>query len=81
MAALCHRRQVYPTNSDVWSFRRHWPGEKRRIQADFCAGDLRFGLLDRITLNNGSDIDLWSARDTLVLKALTIVLSDRQEAV
>ena len=30
---------------------------------------------DRITLADGSDIDLWSARDALVLKALTIALS------
>ncbi len=39
------------------------------------AGRFRFGLLDRITLADGSDIDLWSARDALVLKALTIALS------
>ncbi len=73
---LCHRRRDYPADADVWSFRRHWPGEKRCIQADLLAGDFRFGLLDRITLKDGSDIDLWSARDALVLKALTIVLSD-----
>ncbi len=73
---LCHRRRDYPADADVWSFRRHWPGEKRRIQADLFAGDFRFGLLDRITLKDGSDIDLWSARDALVLKALAIVLSD-----
>ncbi len=73
---LCHRRRDYPANADVWSFRRHWLDEKRRIQADLLAGEFRFGLLDRITLADGSDIDLWSARDALVLKALTIVLSD-----
>ena len=39
------------------------------------AGRFRFGLLDRITLADGSDIDLWSARDALVCKALTIALS------
>ncbi len=73
---LCHRRRDYPANADVWSFRRQWPREKRHIQADLLAGDFRFGLLDRITLKDGSDIDLWSARAALVLKALTIVLSD-----
>jgi hypothetical protein len=75
-AWLCHRRRDYPADADVWSFRRHWPGEKRRIQADLLARRFRFALLDRITLKDGSDIDLWSARDALVLKALTIVLSD-----
>ncbi len=73
---LCHRRRDYPADADVWSFRHHWPVEKMRIQADLLAGDFRFGVLDRITLQDGSDIDLWSARDALVLKGLTIVLSD-----
>ena len=43
---------------------------------DLLAGRYRFDLLDRITLADGSDIDLWSSRDALVLKALTIVLPD-----
>ncbi len=73
---LCHRRRDYPADADVWSFRRQWPREKRRIQADLLVRRFRFALLDRITLKGGSDIDLWSARDALVLKALTIVLSD-----
>ncbi len=73
---LCHRRRDYPADSDVWSFRRDWRAEKRRLQADLLAGDYRFGLLGRITLADGSDIDLWSARDALVLKALAMVLAD-----
>ncbi len=75
-AWLFHRRRDYPVDADVWSFRWHWPGEKRRIRTDLLAGDFRFGLLDRITLKVGSNIDLWSARDALVLKALAIVLAD-----
>jgi len=73
---LCHRRRDYPADADVWSFRRHWPIEKGRIQADLVAEKFRFGLLNRVTLKDGTDIDLWAARDALVLKALTIVLSD-----
>ncbi len=46
-----------------------------RIKAELVAGRYRFGLLTRITLADGEDIDLWSARDALVLKALTIVLA------
>lgn len=75
-AWLCKRRRDYPANADIWSFRRRWPAEKGRIQADLCAGRFRFGLLDRITKADGGDIDLWSARDALVLKALTMVLAD-----
>lgn len=75
-AWLCKRRRDYPADSDVWSFRRCWTAEKQRIQSDLMAGRFRFSLLDRITLADGNDIDLWSSRDALVLKALTIVLSD-----
>jgi hypothetical protein len=31
---------------------------------------------NRFTLVDGEDVDLWSARDALVLKALTIVLAN-----
>ena len=62
---LYHRRRNYPANSDVWSLRRHWPDQKRRIQADLLAGEYRFGLLDRITLADGSDIDLSLDRRSL----------------
>jgi len=41
-----------------------------------AAGRFRFGLLTRITSADGEEVDLWSARDALVLKALTIVLAD-----
>lgn len=67
---LCQRRRDYPVDADVLSFRRCWPVEKSHIQADLLADYYRFGLLERITLANGSDIDLWMARDALVLKAM-----------
>ena len=73
---LCRRRRDYPDHADVWDFRHHWPAGKARLQADLSAGDFRFGLLDRITKADGEDIDLWSARDALVLKALALVLGD-----
>ncbi len=72
---LCKRRANYPPDADVWSFRRGWAGEKSRIQADLRAGRFRFGLLDRITKEDGTEIDLWSARDALVLKALSMVMA------
>ncbi len=74
-AWLCKRRRDYPDHADVWDFRRHWPAEKARLQSDLSAGDFRFGLLDRITRADGDEIDLWSARDALVLKALATVLA------
>jgi hypothetical protein len=32
------------------------------------------GLLRRVTLQNGEEVDLWSARDAVVMKALALVL-------
>ena len=45
------------------------------LKAALVAGRSRFGLLTRVTLKDGEKINLWSARDALVLKALAIVLA------
>ena len=72
---LCRRRRNYPADADVWSCRQRWPAKKDRLKAELAAGRYRFGLLTRISLGDGEEIDLWSARDALVLKALAIVLA------
>ncbi len=74
-AWLCKRRRDYPADADVWSFRQAWAQEKNKIKAALAAGRFSFGLLTRVTLKDGEEIDLWSARDALVLKALAIVLT------
>ena len=71
---LCRRRRDYSANSDVWALRRNWPREKETIKRELLSGNYRFSLLTRITLKDGDDTDLWSARDALVLKALALVL-------
>jgi RNA-directed DNA polymerase len=73
---LCKRRRQYPPNSDVWWLRHQWARHKRCIQADLVAGRYRFAPLERIQRQDQDAIDLWSARDALVMKALTLVLSD-----
>jgi hypothetical protein len=74
-AWLCQRRRDYPANADIWSFRRNWSAEKTRIWKDLTAHGYRFDALSRVQLANGSPIDLWSSRDALVLKALSITLA------
>ena len=32
------------------------------------------GLLSRVTLQNGEEVDLWTARDAVVMKALSLIL-------
>lgn len=74
---LCHRRKDWPEDADVWRFRQNWSGEKETLREELLAGIYEVGLLDRITLyrdGNQEDIDLWSARDALIMKALSLVL-------
>lgn len=75
-AWLCLRRRNYPANSDVWWFRWNWASEKQRLQQDLLTGSYRFDALDKVALKDGSSVDIWTARDALVLKALTMCLAD-----
>ncbi len=76
-AWLCTRRRAFPPDADVWAFRRHWQRERPRLRAELLAGTYRLAVLSRVTLQSGEEIDLWSARDALVLKAVTVVLAQR----
>ena len=73
---LCARRRDWPDHADVWAFRRNWQHEKRLIQRQIRAGIYRFSLQTRVTTSSASVAHIWSARDALVLKALTLVLFD-----
>jgi hypothetical protein len=73
-AWLCHQRRNWPASSDVWSFRRDWPAEKERLRTELREGCFRLGLQQRVTRGDGEEMDLWSAHDALVLKALALVL-------
>jgi RNA-directed DNA polymerase len=74
-AWVCRRRRDWPADADIWSFRRNWRDEKERLKDALLSGRFRFGLLQRVTKADGGEADLWSARDALVLKALTLVLA------
>ena len=72
---LCERRKFYPDDADIWTFRHSWPEERERLRQELIAGIYRFGLLSRVQLTSGETIDLWSARDALVLKCLALTLA------
>ena len=74
-AWLCGRRRDYPAHSDIWWFRSRWQAERTRIASELRSGSYRFSLLTRIRDKDGGVIDLWPARDALVLKALAVVLA------
>ena len=71
---LWRQRQRWPDAADVWSFRRDWPAEQARLRTALRDGRYRIGLQQRVTRSTGEQVDLWSARDALVRKALALVL-------
>jgi RNA-directed DNA polymerase len=74
-AWLCKQRRDYPDAADIWSFRTHWPAERARLCEELIMGRYRLSVLTRVTLQSGDSVDLWAARDALLLKCLTLVLS------
>ena len=75
-AWLCRRRRDWPADADIWSFRHRWPEEKACLQTELRAGRYRFDNLSRVTRRDGEEVEIWSSRDALVLKALALVLAD-----
>jgi hypothetical protein len=67
--------QVSSRRRRIWTFRHGWPGERERLRQELIAGTYRFGLLSRVQLASGEAIDLWCARDALVLKCLALTLA------
>ena len=75
-AWVCKRRENYSHHDDVWHVRFHWPALKRQLQADLNRGRYRFSPLRRFH-RDGDCWEIWSALDSLVLKAIAIVLTQR----
>lgn len=74
---LCTSRRHFPPNADVWHLRSNWKRQKKEILTALKNGSYRFAPVGRCVTADGKVIHLWSARDALVLKALTLLLSRR----
>ncbi len=72
---LCRQRRHYHHNNDVWQVRRWWAEKKAILQAQIRSGNYR---LREQQLIRGAErtVELWSAMDALVLKAIAIVLGE-----
>ena len=73
---LCKRRCDYPANSDIWHLRFHWLKIKPVLENQLIDGSYQFDALKSVIINNGKTIHLWSSRDALVLKLVTLHLTD-----
>jgi hypothetical protein len=71
---FCDRRKNCSPNNDVWTLRWRWRLVKPQLQERLVAGNYCFEPLYRIP-DSPDNVELWSARDSLVLKAMAIVLT------
>ena len=72
---LCEKRQHYHPNADIWQLRRWWHEKKPVLQAQILSGNFQFREL-RLIRGEEKSIEWWSSLDALVLKAMTIVLTE-----
>jgi len=72
---LCRQRCDWPASCDVWDLRHRWSAHKPALKAALLAGNYRFEPLERVHTARGEVVHVWSARDSLVLKALALVLA------
>jgi hypothetical protein len=74
---LCYRRRNnYPDHADVWHLRFHWAREKAHLFQQLQNRCYQFSPLQKVQKANGEVIHLWSARDALVLKVLSMLLAE-----
>jgi RNA-directed DNA polymerase len=71
---LCDRRRGYSPHQDVWNVRWRWRELKHQVQEQLREGSYRLGPVQRF--GEGEDaIEVWGAKDALILKAVAIVLA------
>ena len=71
---ICEQRKKYPPNADIWWLRSQWSRIRSDIQAELLAGCYQLSPVDRIRTRDKA-VELWCAKDAVVLKAISIVLS------
>ncbi|MDA0661101.1 MAG: reverse transcriptase/maturase family protein [Planctomycetota bacterium] len=75
-AWLCKRRENYSHNDEVWRVRERWGDIKPQLQRQLINGEYSFSPLRRVHRTNDY-LEIWSALDSLVLKAIAIVFTRR----
>ncbi len=75
---LIKQRKHHPPNSDVWDLRWRWAEETPRLRRLLLEEKYRLSPQRRHFLRAAQEtVDLWSARDALVLKGVSLVLTQR----
>ncbi len=72
---LCAKRAHHHFNSDVWQVRQWWDEKKLLLQQQLRSGSYRFRELG-LFWGEEQFIEYWSSLDALVLKAMSLVLTE-----
>jgi RNA-directed DNA polymerase len=67
---LCQQRKNFPSNADIWHFRRQYSEIKFDLLHQINSGDYQFSPLQKIIKQNGKIIHLWGSQDVLVMKLM-----------
>ena len=73
---LCKQRKNYSAYSDIWDLRHNWPIYKKDIKTQITAGTYNFDPVTEYTAKNKEICYKRTARDAVVLKAVSLVLAD-----
>jgi hypothetical protein len=72
---LFELRKQYSSNSDVWDLCRNWETLKHTLLDALNSGHYEFDPLQRYEVNTGVYLSLWSSRDMIALKVISLTLS------
>ncbi len=73
---LCKQRKNYSAYADIWDLRHNWPIYKKDIKTQITAGTYNFDPVTQYTDKNKEICYKRTARDAVVLKAVSLVLAD-----
>ena len=71
---VCLKRKEHSHNNDVWNLRRNWQAVKPDLQKQLLDGTYQFNSRPEIRFKKET-IEIWALLDALVLKAVTLVLT------
>ena len=71
---LCQQRRDAHHNHDIWHLRWNWNGVRTKLLGQLAAGTYCLSPTRMVTID-GDCFEVWSSRDSLLLKAVSIVLS------
>ena len=73
---LCKRRAHYCANSDYWHLQFHWQTKKSILRDQLKAGTYVFSPRQQFRFPDKT-MSIYSSQDSLVLKAMNLMLSEQ----